>query len=240
MLVLFSVLCTLTLTEVVEEDDGAALDDDTDEVILDESVEEAVRQKILVDRVYNSSFTISVPMLTVTVPGSKPGGVVRFSMSHITLWTLVATAFVGLTYPIFLGPHGRLHKRDLNGRGVDPSLLDHLDSLVNVRQIYDDISSLVPAGASKRCWRRALCEAHEREENFGLLGTVMRKFYSPKSLGSSWKKDGLCEQMFGDCVISPADAYREAYEALSSATEAGTANGETAPMSRSESPRKQR
>ena len=209
----FASMFTVTESQINEED-GTYVDEDDDleEIAIEEVVEDTVKQQILVDRNYNSSFTISVPMLTVTVPGSS--GVVRFSMSHVTLWALVATAFVGLTYPIFLGPHGRLHKRDLGGRGVDPSFLDHLESLVDVRQIYEDVGALVPHGARERCWRRALCEAHEHQDNFGLVGTVMRNFYSRESVNPSRENSGACAEIFGDCAISPAEAYEEALKAL--------------------------
>lgn len=183
-------------------------DEGQQEVVIDEVVEDHVKQSILLDRAYNSSFTISIPMLTVVVPGTGKGNaIVRFSISHLTLWTLITTAAVGLVYPAFLGPHGKLH-RSLDGRKAKPTLLENLESIINLPQIYNDIASLVPEEMTEHCLRRALCEAHKEEEDFGIGGKVLRGAAHP-NVSQEFAKNmpDFCAVAFEECVVSPAEMY---------------------------------
>lgn len=220
-LILSSLVCALAQTDVEE-----LYDDSNKEIVIEEITEDKVKQTILVDRTYNSSFTISIPMLSVVVPGTnRANGVVRFTMSHVTMWALVGTGFVGLVYPIILGPHGRLHKRSIDEPRTQPYLLDHLKSIVNAPQILEDVLSLLPEGMSNVCLERALCEAREQENALGFGGRLFRYAYSGETFDDF--EDGendivddsptptqTCADLYPKCVISPAEVYREASEAF--------------------------
>lgn len=202
-----------------------------DDIVIDEVQDVHVKQHVLIDRNYNSSFTVSIPMLTVVVPGQKESnGVVRLSVSQITLWSLIWISFIGLMYPVFLGPHGKLHRRNFDGQSYldeafrfDPTILDHIDRIVNITQIYEDIITLVPWEVSQDCLSRSVCEAHENVLDFGLAGMALRGVYSieengllgatskmtRKAASNGQNPNVKCEDIYSRCMVSPLEMYKK-------------------------------
>lgn len=201
-------------------------DDDIEELVIDEVQDVHVKQKILVDRSYNSSFTVSIPMLSVVVPGTaKANGVVRLTISHITMWSLISLSFLGLVYPALLGPFGKLHKRGFEEDNfrIDPTILDHINDLIDVQQVYKDVESLVPWEATQDCMKRSICEAHENVVEFGLAGLALRGAFSmpdyneddrmdKDTSGRSRRSAMTCAEKYPRCVVSPLDLYKETLE----------------------------
>lgn len=220
-------VCLMTILVCEGEKKRTSEEDRTDEIVIDEVVDDHIKQHILLDRNYNSSFTISVPMLSVVVPGtSKTNGVIKFSISHLTLWSLVSVATLGLVYPILLGPHGKLHKRSFDGRSSQPlTFLDHLESIINVTAISQDMQALIPQETAMECLARSVCEAHQGAATYGLAGLTIRSFFPDSETNiyglpvdgdtMTAARDAImggasCEQKYQRCVVSPLLAYQKA------------------------------
>lgn len=213
------VLCLLQVVLVYGEYSYDDDDQDVEELVIDETQDVHTKQNILIDRSYNSSFTISIPMLSVVVPGTgKANGVVRLSISHITLWSLVSMSFMGLIYPALLGPRGKLHKRNFDGSEdqdsirVDPTILDHINEIVDIAQVYEDVKTLVPWEESEDCLKRSLCEAHENVVEFGVAGMALRGMYSVDEGFTAGKNSNMtCAEIYPRCLVSPLGLYQETW-----------------------------
>ncbi|RWS01649.1 uncharacterized protein B4U79_10666 [Dinothrombium tinctorium] len=146
---------------------------------------------LYVDRTFNSSFALNVPLFTVTIPGYGRGLKTKTALSALNVGNLAVLGIVvlgglalvsPLIFPEFKRSMGRAFDNDdrqgfpgflTNGLvGISESIMSFVEKSV------DDLPSL-PRLDAQECVKRSICEAHNQPKKYGLVGLLLQLFFPP-------------------------------------------------------------
>lgn len=143
-----------------------------------------------VDRNFNSSFSLNIPLFTVTIPGhgrNSPGPTKLSSINigNVALLGIVILGAFALFYPVVVTPFGRSFQQERsftgrNGSGFFSNGLIGISEFVmsKVENSLDDLPSL-PRLEPQECMKRSICEANHQPKKYGLMGLTIQLLFPP-------------------------------------------------------------
>ncbi|KAI1287659.1 hypothetical protein HDE_09889 [Halotydeus destructor] len=160
-------------------------------------------QSLYVDRTFNSSFALNIPLFTLTIPGYGRGVKTQTALSALNVGNLAVLGIVVLGGLALVAPliFPEPYKRSLSDhilpllteeRQLQKFLTSGLSGVSEsvmgwVEKSVDDLPSF-PRLDGQECLKRCICEAHSHPKKYGLSGLIIQLFFPPYTEGSDVPK----------------------------------------------------